>query len=446
VLFVVDDLGWRDLACYGSPLYETPAIDRLAAEGMRFTRAYAAHPRCVPSRAALMTGKFPARLRCPGPWEGMLPPSETTMAEMLRDRGYATFFVGKWHLGGEGGLPTDQGFDEAVAAGKAGAPRSYFWPYNEARDRWAEKHAIHGLDDGSPGEYLTDRLTAEAIGLLERHVENEPDRPFLLVLCHYAVHTPLQAKDAETESAERRRRTLPESSRPEMLMRDGETKTRQDNAVYAAMVRSMDRSLASIDSALDRLELGPSTVVIVTSDHGGLSNRGVGNKRPLATSNAPLRAGKGHVYEGGLRIPLIVRWPGVTPPESTSNRVCVNTDIAPTLLEIAGGAPAPDAELDGVSLVNTLAGDPPPGGVRPIFFHSPRARPRSTGDENASAVLLGDWKLIDYYDQDRAELFNIAWDPGETLDLSASNPERARRLLGLVRAWRDRIDAHIAER
>ncbi len=455
VIVLIDDLGVRDTGCYGSSFYETPNIDRLADDGMRFTRAYANHPRCIPSRAGLMTGRFPAALGCPGgpKWRGGLPSSETTFAEALRVAGYRSALIGKWHLCGGGGystvgmLPEDQGFDHVVAATEAGLPRSYFAPYDgpfDEANEWRSKKAAIGLEAHSKDEYLTERLTDEAIGFIERHVQSEPDRPFLVVLSHYAVHQPIDVKRDVEQRYQRKLGAMTPYDGPEFLPRDGLTKARQDDAGYAAMVESIDDSVGSVTSALDRLGLSDSTVVIFTSDHGGLSNKGPNHGRDVETSNLPFRAGKGHLYEGGLRVPLIVRWPGEVDGNSVVDEPVVGVDLFPTLVEIAGiendvGVHDPEV-LDGVSFTPLLFGGE--ARFRPaMFWHSPRGRPGPTGDFNSSVIIQGEWKLVRFYDRDRSQLFHLGVDPYETSDLAAQNPDRVESMSEELGAWLEEVSA-----
>ncbi len=439
VFFLVDDMGWKDSSCYGSELYETPNMDRLAQEGVRFTQAYTAHPRCVPARYALLTGKFPARAGIPGASYNM-EASEFTLAEAVKEDGYATFFAGKWHLmKTDDQLPENQGFDVNIAGGHAGAPPSYFYPYNQTRSGGHKAKKLHGLDEGTKGEYLTDRLTEETIEFLERHHTENPDQPFFVYLSHYAVHTPLEAKPELVEHYKKKIGRMSFDG-PAYVDKDGTTKMRQDNAVYAAMVHSMDESLGRVMETLDQLSLSENTIIVFTSDHGGLSNRGVTSKRPLATSNLPLRAGKGHCYEGGIRVPLIVKWPGVTRAGMVSGRVVAGTDHYPTILKMAGLPPRPEQHLDGVSYADTLNGA---AAVRPgpMFWHSPVGRPASTGDTNCSVIREGDWKLLEFYDEDRVELYNVVDDPYETADLSEKEPDRAAELLKKIQVWKREISA-----
>ncbi|MEM1166189.1 MAG: sulfatase [Planctomycetota bacterium] len=455
VFILADDLGIRDLRCYGSALHATPHIDELADAGLKFEQAYVAHPRCIPSRASLLTGTFPAVLGCPGgnQWRGGLGTDEVTLAEALRTRGYATAVVGKWHLAGGGGqptegmMPTDQGFDHAVAATSAGLPRSYFPPYDgpfEGPQSWRNQKDPIGLVAEHRDEYLTDRLTDEVCDFIEGHVEQNPDQPFFVYLSHYAVHQPIDAKHDATERYEARLRAGPTYDGPDFLPRDGLTKARQDDAGYAAMVESVDDSVGQVVALLNRLDIADDTIVVFTSDNGGLSNRGPEYRRDIETSNLPFRAGKGHLYEGGIRVPQIVSWLGMTPEGATSDAVTVNTDWFPTLLELGGvsmsEAGVDERRVDGVSITSVLRG----GSLdeRPvIFWHSPRGRPGPTGDENSSAIRVGDWKLIDYYDQDRQELFHMAADPYEVFDLSEAHPERVEQLFDQLDAWRREINA-----
>lgn len=436
VLFLVDDLGWRDVGCYGATFYETPHMDALAAGGMRFTEAYAAHPRCVPSRYAIMTGKFPARAGVPGRSYNVAP-EEQTFAEALKIQGYATFFAGKWHLSKRPEQePQNQGFDVNIAGGAAGAPKSYFHPYNRTATKGHKTAApIVGLEKGQPGEYLTDRLTGETVSFLRQHHEKRPEQPFLVVLSHYAVHTPLEAKADDVAVFERLLEKTPATG-PEFADRDGTTKLRQDHPVYAAMIRSTDESLGAVLKELDTLGFSENTVVVLTSDHGGLSNRGRTSQRPLATSNLPLRAGKGHLYEGGIRVPLIVRWPGHIRADTASGAVVNGTDHYATFLELAGADPNP--HIDGASYLAACRGGQLVRAT-PLFWHSPKGRPQSTGDRNSSAIRRGAWKLIDFYDEGRRELYDLAADPGEANDLAGQEPDMAEGLLAELERWRTEI-------
>lgn len=423
VFIYIDDMGWRDLSVMGSEYYETPNIDRLASEGMLFTNAYANAPNCAPSRAALLSGTY-------GPRTGIytvasaargraenrrLVPVENkttlelevvTLAESLQAAGYATGHAGKWHLGGEGHLPTDQGFDWSVAGDAGGSPPGYFYPYVRGQ------RSLPGLESGAEGEYLADRLTDEAIGF----ITTPRDQPFFLYLSHYSVHTPTQGK-------------------PELVehYRGKAGSNGHDNPTYAAMVQSVDEGVGRLLTALDQSGLTGNTVVIFTSDNGGFG--------PV-TSMAPLRGSKGMLYEGGIREPLIVRWPGRVAPGSTSETPVIGTDMYPTLLELVGGAPPAGQTLDGTSVVPILTGldELAP---RPLFWHFPaylerdasivRGQPWRTTP--VSAVRLGRYKLLWFFEDSRAELYDLERDVSESHDLSKDMSDKAAELQAMLTAW-----------
>ena len=435
VLFVVDDLGYYDLSCTGSGLYETPNIDALAKSGMQFTNAYVSHPRCVPSRYAIQTGKYPARVQIPGGKEQMKT-SEVTIGEAFKEAGYTTFFAGKWHLGStEAQWPQNQGYDINIGGCSAGAPPSYFYPYNVKKAGDKSKHKnIVGLEKGKKGEYLTDRLTNETVNFIHGH-KNET---FFAVLCHYAVHTPLQAKQEKLKKYKAKLKNMHFDGQ-EYITKDGTTKMRQDNAIYAAMIESVDESLGELVSTLKTEGIYNNTIIVLTSDHGGLSNRGIKSKRPLATSNLPLRAGKGHVYEGGVKVPFFVCWPGVVQAESFSEQITINTDIFPTLLDMAGIPLQPNSHLDGISMLPFIRGQK--SIERTLFWHSPVGRPESTGDENCSAVRVGDYKLIDFYDKNKVELYNLKTDPYETNNLVSLENELSKVLYEKLNNWKTEVNA-----
>jgi len=425
ILIVADDLGWADLGCYGSRYHHTPHLDRLAKEGMRFTQAYAACPVCSPTRAALMTGKYPARLNLtdwlPGrpdmPSQKLLRPAfrqelpleETTLAERLRDAGYATASIGKWHLGGPGFEPQKQGFDINIAGDEAGSPRSYFAPYQRGG------RSIPGLEQAQAREYLTDRLTAEA----EKFIEQNRERTFFLYLPHFAVHIPMQAKPDLIARYE----ALPKPALP------------QNNPVYAAMLESLDESVGRVRQKLDDLKLADRTVVIFTSDNGGLATT-EGPHTP-ATSNAPLREGKGFLYEGGIRVPLLVKWPGITRAESACEVPVCSIDLVPTVREILNPGATDDA-VDGVSLMPLLR-ESGRLAERSLFWHYPHYS--NQGIRPGGAIRDGDDKLIEFYETGRIELFDLKNDPGEGTNLIDRFPEKAARLAGRLREWRKSVGA-----
>ncbi len=417
IFILVDDLGWTDLGYQGSTFYETPNIDRLAREGMRFTQAYAACTVCSPTRAALLTGKYPARLHItdwitghvrphaklrPPDWRMYLPHEERTIAEALRAAGYATASIGKWHLGGPEFYPQTHGFDVNIGGFEKGSPPSYFAPYK-----------IPTLADGPKGEFLTERLTDEAIRFIETH----RDRPFFLYLPHYAVHTPLMARS----NVIARYSAKADPNHP------------QHHPVYAAMVESVDQSVGRILRTLETLRLAEHTVIFFSSDNGGLVLREV-------TSNLPLRAGKGSPYEGGVRVPLLVKWPGVTRPGSMCDTPVITPDFYPTMLQIAGLKPEAGQVLDGVSLVGLLRG----GRTlqrEALYWHYPHYHPG--GATPYGAIREGDWRLVEFYEDNHVELYNLREDIGERHDLAGRFPKVARRLRDRLHAWRERVGAQM---
>ena len=430
VFFLIDDMGWTDAGCYGSTLYETPNIDRLAAEGMRFTDAYAACPVCSPTRASIMAGKYPVRLGITNFGTKPLPLAETSLAEAFKAAGYTTFFAGKWHIGGQPAFwPDKQGFDINVGGNATGSPRGgYFSPYKNAQ-----------LPDGPAGEYLTDRLTDESVKFLDAHGRE----PFLLYLSHYAVHTPLQGKGELVAKYEAKLKKKPPKG---PLLRDegprAATSLAQRNATFAAMVHSMDESVGRVMRKLAELGIADHTAVVFMSDNGGLStllkNRGLSKNPP--TCNLPLRAGKGWLYEGGIREPMIIKWPGVAKPGATCSVPVISTDFYPTLLEMAGLPPRPKQHLDGVSVVPLLKGGKSLS-RKAIFWHYPHHH--GSGSVPSAAVRAGDWKLIEFYEEQRIELYNLADDIGESRDLAKAKPEKRRELTALLAAWRKQVGAQI---
>lgn len=423
VVIVADDLGWADLGCYGGGYHETPNLDRLARDGVRFTDAYAACPVCSPSRAALLTGRHPARLhltdwlpgRADRPTQKLLRPAirqqlpleEVTTAEALASKGYDTASMGKWHLGGPGFWPEQQGFATNVGGTATGSPPGGYFRFKTP--------TMTAKDDA---EYLTDRLGEEAA----RYIADHRDRPFFLYLPHYAVHIPLQAR-ADLLA---KYRAKPAGDSP------------RSNPIYAAMLEGLDEAVGRVLRALDEAGVADRTVVIFTSDNGGLSTK-EGPNTP-ATSNAPLRDGKGYLHEGGIRVPLIVRWPGVTRPGTTCDVPASGQDLHPTLLAIAGAAPDPGTTLDGESLVPLLRGQ---GTIKrdALFWHYPHYS--NQGGRPGGAIRKGDRKLIENYEDGRLELFDLRSDPGERRDLAAEFPDEAARLRDQLAAWRASVDAQM---
>ena len=435
VFFLIDDLGWMDLGCYGSTFYETPNIDQLAKEGMRFTDAYAACPVCSPTRASIVAGKYPARLGItqwiggpnePTPYRHYLPLEEVTIAEVLKEAGYATGFVGKWHLATRDTerakyYPDRQGFDINIGGDWSGAPPTYFWPY-EKRNRALETMPPGGAE----GEYLTDRLTDESLKFLEAN----KDKPFLLYFSHYAVHTPIESKPALTEKYKAKAETLPEHVGPRFVPVYGRYKTRQvqDNPAYAGMVQSVDESVGRMVDKLKELGVADNTAVIFMSDNGGLST--VPREGP--TCNLPLRAGKGWLYEAGIREPMIIKWPGVVKPGSTCSVPVTSTDFYPTMLQMAGLPLKPEQHVDGVSLVPLLKGKNKLK-RKAIYWHYPHYH--GSGSKPSGAIRAGDYKLIEWYEDNSVELYNLKDDIGEKNNLSVEMPKKAAELRGLLYRW-----------
>ena len=431
VLFFVDDFGQRDLSCYGSALYETPHMDQLANEGMRFTNAYAAYPRCVPSRQGLLTGKYPARVVSEaaksGKKEHAVPLSEVTFGEALKEDGYQTCYIGKWHLGHEGGDPGAQGFDTVIHAGSAGATGSYFYPFTVEKG-----HTVENPIEGKEGDYLIDRMTDKAV----EYIDASKAKPFLMVMAHYAVHTPIEAPEDVTKKYQKKLRKAgiavggKRNDADFVQDRQGMTKTIQNNPTYAAMIEQTDVSLGRIVQAIKDAGVENNTVIILTSDHGGLSTRGLENRRAVATSNAPLRQGKGSIFEGGTRVPLIVKWPGHVSPGSTSSVQVTGTDHYPMMLEMAGTNLRPEQHVDGQSYGKALSGESYQRA--PMFWYKWQARPDSTGDTRALSLVDGNWKIVKWIDEDLVELFDLSDDIGEQTNVATAQPERTQAMLATL--------------
>ena len=421
VVFVLaDDLGWAELGCYGNTFNETPNIDQLAREGVRFTDAYAAAPVCSPFRASLMTGQWPARVGITDYLRANdrkhLGTEHVTLAEAFKKAGYATGMIGKWHLSGyrnEGAEefpPTVHGFDEAIVSENRGiGGGSYFHPYHFNRE----------IEKRLPGtEFLVDRCNLEAVEFIERH----KDEPFFLYLSHYAVHTRLAGK-------------------PEVVGKYGKkpaagkgNKARENNPHLAAQLESIDEGVGMIMRKLDSLGLKDNTILIFTSDNGGESN---------VTSNKPLRAGKSTLYEGGIREPLIVRWPAVIPANGVSRQITSSVDFYPTLVDAIGSTPDPKQKMDGISLLPVWR-DPARDLARDtVYWHYPLANPHFLGGKSGGALRSGKWKLKEDFNSGALELYNLEDDIGETNDLAAKMPAKVRELHDMLKAWRTETGAVI---
>lgn len=476
VFILADDLGWTDLGCYGSEFYETPNIDRLAQQGMKFTDAYAACPVCSPTRASILTGKYPARLHITDYIPGRenlacqpllqleikehLPHDEITLAEALKRHGYTSASIGKWHLGGEGSLPEDHGFDINIAGYHKGFPASYFYPYESDLD-WNPK--VENLEGGEPGEYLTDRLTQEAVDFIEK----QKDQPFFLYLSHYAVHDPLQAKEELVEKYKAKLKKMAEPDKKPFVLegnpaapdekyykRDSlekisedpkykghgylpnrltKIKQMQDNPVFAAMIESLDDSVGKVMQTLERLGIADNTLLIFTSDNGGQASPDT-----ISTGNLPLRGGKGWLYEGGIREPLIIRWPGEIPAKSVCHEPVISTDFYPTILKSAGLPLLPEQHRDGKSLTPLFQ----KGSLdrEALFWHWPHYS--NHGQQSPAGVIrLGRYKLIEYYENGKIQLFNLDEDIGEQHNLAAEKPDLAKKLKRRLHKWLEEVDA-----
>lgn len=437
VFILVDDLGWADLSCYGSTSYDTPNLDKLAGSGVRFTQAYAGGSVCSPTRASLLTGRSPARLNITDWIPGMkaknpllevpkilneLPHSEVTFAEVLKENGYNTYYCGKWHLGHEDHFPDTQGFDVNIAGlHKGSPPGGYYSPYKNPK-----------LPDGPKGEYLPDRLTNESIKIFEKEVKD--DKPFLLYLSYYTVHTPIQASKRHiakyrSKLADMKNITVPEGP-------DGVTQGIQNNAAYASMVEAMDENIGRLIQKLDDLKLSNNTVVIFTSDNGGLATK----RSPGPTSNAPLRSGKGWCYEGGIRTPLIIRAPGASQQGLVNTAPVISMDYFPTILELADISLKPDLHKDGLSLKSNLTGsleiDREILAWHYPHYHGSTWRP-------GAAIRMGDWKMIEFFETGKKELFNLKNDIGESKDLASSYPEILKKMTDKMSIWRAENNAQM---
>jgi len=421
VLLLADDLGWSDLGCTGSTFYETPAIDRLAIQGTRFTQAYAACNVCSPTRSSIMTGKYPARLHTtnffggdrkgallPPAYRQSLPLEDTTLAEAFAAAGYKTAISGKWHLGGKGSLPADHGFQAVFGADSkpAGGP----------------------LDD----PHFATKLTTRAA----EFIEQSKDSPFFLYMAFHSPHVGLKTRPELLAKYKAKAAALPPSAGPRDVPVAQGFKARavQDHAVYAGMVQEMDEGVDRILRKLDELRLSDHTIVVFMSDNGGLSTA-----EGSPTCNLPLRAGKGWNYEGGIRVPLIIRMPGVVAAGPTSNVPVISNDLYPTLLDLAGVPIPPGQALDALSLRPLFSGATIR--ERPLYWHYPHYS--NQGGRPGGAVRVGDWKLLEFFEDDRVELYDLSKDPGEQQDLAAAQPERAAALKKQLADWRVSVGAQM---
>lgn len=436
VIFLADDYGAMDVgATNPKTFYETPNLDRFAKQAVRFTSGYAANPVCSPTRYSLQTGKYPTRAGLtnylagvrverfqPAPLTRQMPLEETTLAEILHSAGYRTGFVGKWHLGEQEIFwPEAQGYDFNIAGCNRGSPASYFSPYKNPR-----------LQDGPPGEHLTARLADESIALLERF--QREGKPFLLSHCFYDVHTPLRAPDKLIEKYRAKAARLglrdafvDETQHFISVKEPRRVRSVQCHPVYAAMVESMDTAFGRVVQRLDELGLTESTLIVFMADNGGLST-----SEGLPTSNLPLRAGKGWVYEGGIRVPFLIRMPGATNVGGVNDTPVMSTDIFATALEFAGGRLPAGVTIDGRSLVSLLRGGAAPARDA-LYWHFPHYG--NQGGFPGGAIRMGDWKLIENYEDGSVQLYNLRSDLGERTDRAGTEPERVKTMRTRLHAW-----------
>lgn len=456
VFILVDDMGWKDLGTYGSSFYETPNIDKLAARGMKFTDAYASCPVCSPSRASIMTGQYPVHTGItdwiPGaqniigprpnlkliqpPLAVNLATNEVTIAQALKAGGYATCFAGKWHLGIDpSSWPEAEGFDYNYGGWAAGNPRAYgmggyFSPWNNPK-----------LKNGPKGEMLTDALTTKTVDFIKQ--EAAAGKPFFADLSFYAVHEPIEAKAEYIKKFKEKAHRLGLDSQPQFVKNepwmqeypDWKERIIQANAVYAALIYSVDENVGRIMKTLKDLGIANNTIVVFSSDNGGLSTA-----EGSPTSNLPLRDGKGWTYEGGVRVPLIISWPGVTAPGSVCRFPVVNTDFYPTFLDMAGLPQRPQQSVDGVSLTPLLKGEESID-QKALFWHYPHYGDQ--GGAPSAAIREGDWKLVQFYGDDHVELYNLNSDIGERRDLADALPEKTAELLSQLNEWKRQTAAKI---
>jgi arylsulfatase A-like enzyme/lysophospholipase L1-like esterase len=444
VFFLIDDMGWADVGFNGSTFYETPNIDKLAKEGMQFTNAYAACPVCSPTRASVMTGKYPTTMKTtdwfgapqpveaakdksknrkkllPAPYIEYLPLEETTIAEALKTNGYKTFIAGKWHLGeDEKYWPENQGFDINKGGYFKGHPDSYFSPYKNPR-----------LTDGPVGEYLGDRVAAETVSYIEVNKNN----PFFAYVPFYEVHTPMQAKDSLIKKYQLKKQKL--GLKDEFITRTDGKKTRVSQAlpVYAAMVESIDNAVGKILDKIKAAGLEKNTIIVFFSDNGGLST-----SEGSPTSNIPLRGGKGWLYEGGIKEPAIVKYPTQIKAGTVSNVPIISNDFYPTLLQMAGLPLMPKQHTGGISITPIFKNN----GLQreALYWHYPHYG--NQGGAPGAAIRMGKWKLIEWYENNTIELFDLEKDNGEQNNVANANVEIKNKLLTMLHDWQKKENAEM---
>ena len=427
-----DDLGYHDLSFTGSQLYNTDNIDQLAANSISFTNAYSSYPRCTPSRYGMITGMYPVNEN-----KGNLGaiPEDKNMIKQFVNAGYNTSYVGKWHLGEGKSSPKNFGFNHTYAAGRAGGIGSRFYPFNYNKKGKRHKEQVEDLEkDGKEGDYASDLLTEETIDFIKN---NPKDKPFLAVLAYYAVHTPIEAKPEDEARNKAQLKSIDFGDTPEYIEEgQGRRKMRQDDAAYAGMVENVDYNVGLLLSTLKDIGIENNTIIVFSSDHGGLSNDGYKWKRHLATTNYPLRAGKGYLYEGGIRVPLFIKWPKQLKPRVDNESIVLGMDVFPTLLDLAINQNING--VDGKSYASVLK-DNDNWKDRSVFWISKKARPHSTGDSKMIAVRSGDYKLIQHLETKEVELYNLKKDVSEEENLSEEEPAKAEELLKLLQDWKKKM-------
>ena len=456
ILFLIDDLGWSDIGLNGSTFYETPFVDKMAKDGAQFTNAYAASPVCSPSRASILTGKYPSRinvsyisgttgpkgpgykLTAPKP-DGFIAFDEISIAEALQQHDYKTVHIGKWHLQnhtdkGTSHFPENHGFDINIAGFRMGQPGSYYFPYK------SEKHPstnVPGLENGKKGDYLTDALTDRAISFIK---ENQ-NQPFFINFWYYTVHTPIQPKKNKLAKYQEKAKSLgyPDRHDDGIPVWNSITRKRQDSPAYACMVESMDENIGRVMSTLKTLDLENDTLLIFTSDNGGLCT---GSSPNMPTSCLPLRAGKAWLYEGGIRVPLLIKFPGRIKAGTQIKEPVINTDLYPTILDLLNLPLIPEQHLDGVSLEPVLSGKKSIN-REAIYFHFPHYHHiNSMGP--SGAIRKGDYKLIEVFETGKHELYNVRKDIGENDDLASKMPELVTEMASDLKQWRKSSNAKMA--
>jgi arylsulfatase A-like enzyme len=444
IFMLVDDLGWADTGCYGSTFHETPHVDGFAKSAMRFTQAYAASPVCSPTRASILTGKYPARIGFTRATPThSLPLEELTLAEALKEEGYRTAHAGKWHLQiyrqkGRTHFPEAHGFDVNIAGHCAGAPGSFFFPYTNPRFK---NNSVPDMEDGKDGDYLTDALTTKAIKFMKE--SKDMGKPFFLNMWFYSVHTPVQAKKEKIEKFEKKLEKMGlEASGEAYFDQDTYHRGRQDNPTYAAMVESLDENVGRILNFLKEQDMEDETIVVFTSDNGGLSSHR--ESKGGVTSSLPLRGGKAWVYEGGIREPLIIRWPGKTKAGSVNNTPVISTDFYPTLLDMIGAEPRAEQHLDGISITPILKNEQASLARETFYFHFPHNHAINRMGASG-AIRHGKYKLVEKFSDMSVELFNLENDLGEKKDLSKENPELTVSLTAMLHEWRESVHAMMPE-